>query len=102
MRGTPAPIKGAVPYLTLCFGSSLVFAARSVVSWDASTMGRLVEVQWQIQPFERLRANYLANDERPNQTLQPTGHANEGSSRHGGFSRVSRLLSWGRSAVEFT
>ena len=32
--------------------------------------------------------------EKPNQTLQPTGHANNGSARYEGFSRVNRLLSW--------
>jgi len=30
----------------------------------------------------------------PNQALQQTGHAKDGSARHSGFSRVSRLLSW--------
>jgi hypothetical protein len=30
----------------------------------------------------------------PNQALQKTGHANSGSARHGGFSRMSRLLSF--------
>ena len=30
----------------------------------------------------------------PNPALQQTGHANEASARHYGFSRVSRLLSW--------
>jgi hypothetical protein len=36
--------------------------------------------------------------DEPNQTLQPTGHANNGSARYGALARVSRLLSWGRSA----
>lgn len=31
---------------------------------------------------------------RPNQPLQQTGHANNATARHSGFSRVSRLLSW--------
>ena len=45
------------------------------------------------------RVPRLSGAKKSNQTLQPTGHANEGSSCVSAFSRVSRLLSWGRSTA---